>query len=69
MKINIGNGFIFLTVFLCILKVIGMFPLHWIWCFSLIWMPFTILFGLIVAILAIAFPFLLVIVIHDLITR
>lgn len=63
------NWLIFLTVFLCILKVVGMFPLHWIWCFSLIWMPFAILFGLIVAILAIAFPFLLVIVIHDLVTR
>ena len=69
MKINIGNGFILLTVFLCILKVMGVFPVHWIWCFSLIWMPFAILFGLIVAILAIAFPFLLVRVIHDIITR
>lgn len=63
------NWFIFLTVFLCILKVMGVFPFHWIWCFSILWMPFAILFGLIVAILAIAVPFLLVIVIHDLVTR
>ena len=63
------NWLIFLTVFLCILKGIGMFPFHWIWCFSIIWMPFVLIFGLIAAILAIAFPFLLVIVIHDLVTR
>ena len=69
MKINICNGFIFLTVLLCILKAIGVFSFHWIWCFSLIWMPFAIVFGLIVAILAITFPFLLVIIIHELITR
>ena len=69
MKMNIGNGFIMLTIFLCIAKIIGLFPFHWIWCFSLIWVPFAVLFGLIVAILAIIFPFLLVIVIHNLITR
>ena len=69
MKINIGNGFILFTAFLCILKVIGVLPIHWIWCFSLIWIPFAIIFGIIIAILAIAFPFVLVITIHELITR
>lgn len=69
MKINISKWFILLTVFLCILKVIGVFQVHWVWCFSLLWMPFAIIFGLIVAILALVFPFLLVIIIHDIVTR
>lgn len=47
MKITISSVTIFITVLICILKLIGILNISWFWCFSLVWLPFAILLVLI----------------------
>lgn len=46
MKITVSGTTIFITALLCILKVIGILNISWLWCFCLIWLPFAIIFAL-----------------------
>jgi hypothetical protein len=38
-NINLGGITIILTALLCILKVVGILKMSWLWCFSLFWIP------------------------------
>lgn len=58
--INLGGWQLALTALLCILKLIGILPISWWWCFCLFWLPFAILFALLGLVVAIAVPFLII---------
>lgn len=44
---KISSVFLILTILLVFLKVGGFISISWLWCFSLIWIPF----GLVVSVL------------------
>ena len=68
-KIRYSSIPILLTTLLCILKLTGILDISWLWCFSLMWMPFAIIIGIMSIIFALALPFLIIKIIHDLITK
>jgi hypothetical protein len=40
---KISNIFLILTILLVFLKVGGFISISWLWCFSLIWIPFGLI--------------------------
>jgi hypothetical protein len=44
MQVKIGWGVIIIVLLLIIIKVFGILPISWLWCFCPIWIPLT--FGL-----------------------
>ena len=65
MKITYGSSAFIITALLCILKAAGILTISWWWCFCLFWLPFAIVFGIIGLFVAIAIPFLIVVLIIE----
>lgn len=42
LTINFGTPTIIITALLCLLKLLEVIAIPWIWCFCLIWLPFFI---------------------------
>lgn len=54
-KINLGGTTIILTVLLCILKLIGVLKISWLWCFSLFWIPIALFIAILCLIVSVTF--------------
>lgn len=65
--INLGGWQLALTALLCILKLIGILPISWWWCFCLFWLPFAILLALLGLVFIIAIIVMLCVLITELI--
>ena len=58
--ISFGPWPLIITMLLCLCKVTGVLSISWWWCFCPIWLPFAIVFGILVLFMAIVIPFLIV---------
>lgn len=65
MKITVSSATIFITALLCILKLIGILNISWLWCFCLVWLPFAILLGLMALIAVIIVIYAIIYVIFE----
>lgn len=54
-KINLGGITIILTTLLCILKVVGILKISWLWCFSLFWIPIALFIAILCLIVSVTF--------------
>lgn len=54
-KINLGGITIILTTLLCILKVVGILKISWLWCFSLFWIPIALLIAILCLVVSVTF--------------